>query len=79
MRHQVSDRVEATDSPVIVKTKALIAASGRSDVVSLAQGIVHWPPPPAALQVRPGSWDESPAAHLTPAWAYLQVVWQPAC
>lgn len=63
MCHQVSDRVEATDTPVIVKTKALIAASGRSDVVSLAQGIVHWPPPRAALQVRLGSLHESPLLH----------------
>lgn len=44
--------MRATDAPVIVKTKALIAAAppGRQ-VLSLAQGVVHWPPPPAALQV----------------------------
>jgi aromatic aminotransferase len=44
---QTSRRVEVTDSPVIVKTKLLMA--GKSDVLSLAQGIVHWPPPPEAL------------------------------
>jgi aspartate/methionine/tyrosine aminotransferase len=44
-----SRRVRATDSPVIAKSKAIIAASGRTDVASLAQGVVHWPPPAAAL------------------------------
>ncbi|KAF8066353.1 ISS1 [Scenedesmus sp. PABB004] len=46
---QVSRRVLATDAPVIVKTKAMMARAppGRP-VLSLAQGIVHWQPPPAA-------------------------------
>ncbi|GBF95700.1 aspartate aminotransferase [Raphidocelis subcapitata] len=43
----VSRRVLDTDAPVIVKTKAMMA--GREGVLSLAQGIVFWPPPPAAL------------------------------
>lgn len=37
---QVSRRVQATDPPVIVKTKQLMA--GREGVLSLAQGVVHW-------------------------------------
>ena len=49
---QPSDRALATDDPIIVATKALIARSGRapSDVASLAQGVVHWQPPAAALE-----------------------------
>jgi len=43
-----SSRVQATDAPVIAKTKALMA--GVQGVQSLAQGIVHWAPPAAALQ-----------------------------
>ncbi|KAI8474220.1 MAG: pyridoxal phosphate-dependent transferase [Monoraphidium minutum] len=49
-RPAVSRRVLATDPPVIAKTKALISASGRADVASLAQGVVHWGPPRAALR-----------------------------
>jgi hypothetical protein len=45
---QVSNRVAATDAPIIVMTKKVLAAS--PGAVSLAQGIVHWPPPPEALQ-----------------------------
>jgi hypothetical protein len=37
---QVSERVLATDPPVVVKTKQLMA--GREGVLSLAQGVVHW-------------------------------------
>ena len=44
---QVSERVIATDEPCIVKTKQM--ADGVEDVVSLAQGIVHWMPPDSAL------------------------------
>ena len=46
-----SRRALATDAPVIVATKALIAAAGRPDVLSLAQGVVHWAPPGAAVPV----------------------------
>ncbi len=49
VRSQLSQRVTDTDAPVIVKTKALMA--GRPDVLSLAQGVVHWQPPPSALQL----------------------------
>jgi DNA-binding transcriptional MocR family regulator len=49
---QLSKRVLATDPPVIVKTKQLMARAPPSkQVMSLAQGIVHWQPPPAALEV----------------------------
>jgi len=48
---QVSQRVVVTDPPVIVKTKQLMAkAPASKQVMSLAQGIVHWQPPPAAMQ-----------------------------
>ncbi|KAF6259878.1 pyridoxal phosphate-dependent transferase [Scenedesmus sp. NREL 46B-D3] len=46
---QVSLRALATDTPVIVKTKQLMSqAPPGKDVLSLAQGVVHWRPPPAA-------------------------------
>lgn len=44
-----SGRITATDDPVIVLTKAMIAGAPR-DVLSLAQGIVHWQPPEMALE-----------------------------
>eukprot|EP00775_Hariotina_reticulata_P011561 gene11559-11705_t len=49
---QVSKRVLVTDPPIIVKTKQMIARAPPSkQVLSLAQGIVHWQPPPAATQL----------------------------
>ncbi|KAJ9506883.1 hypothetical protein QJQ45_005076 [Haematococcus lacustris] len=45
----VSHRVLATDAACIDKTKQLTAAT--PGAVSLAQGIVHWQPPPQALKV----------------------------
>jgi len=49
---QVSKRVLVTDPPIIVKTKQMIArAPPGKQVLSLAQGIVHWQPPPAATQL----------------------------
>ncbi len=50
---QVSQRVLETDAPIIAKVKAIMAS--RPDALSLAQGIVHWQPPPEALQVLPGA------------------------
>lgn len=49
-RHpELSQRVLITDPPVIVKTKQVMAkAPASKQVLSLAQGIVHWAPPPAA-------------------------------
>ncbi|KAI3437662.1 hypothetical protein D9Q98_000112 [Chlorella vulgaris] len=44
-----SERVRATDAPCIVKTKKLVATT--PGTLSLAQGIVHWQPPPQALQM----------------------------
>lgn len=46
---QPSRRVRGTDAPCIVKTKALVAST--PGTLSLAQGIVHWAPPPEALAV----------------------------
>ena len=37
-----------TDAPVIVKMQQMLR--GKEDVLSLAQGIVHWSPPEEALQ-----------------------------
>ena len=49
---QTSVRVQATDPPVIVKTKQLMSqAPSDKQVLSLAQGVVHWHPPPAATAV----------------------------
>ncbi|GAX73280.1 hypothetical protein CEUSTIGMA_g734.t1 [Chlamydomonas eustigma] len=48
VRVKVSERIIATDAPIIVKTKRLMAAT--PGAVSLAQGIVHWQPPPNALK-----------------------------
>lgn len=45
---KISRRVQATDAPVIAQTKALMA--GVEGARSLAQGIVHWAPPAAALE-----------------------------
>lgn len=44
---QPSRRVRATDAPCIVTTKTLVAST--PGTLSLAQGIVHWSPPPEAL------------------------------
>ncbi|PNW88952.1 hypothetical protein CHLRE_01g051800v5 [Chlamydomonas reinhardtii] len=44
----LSRRIDATDTPVIDFTRKLMAS--RKDAMSLAQGIVHWGPPPVALQ-----------------------------
>ncbi|KXZ54966.1 hypothetical protein GPECTOR_3g133 [Gonium pectorale] len=43
----LSRRIDATDTPVIDFTRRVMAS--RKDALSLAQGIVHWGPPPAAL------------------------------
>eukprot|EP00192_Tetraselmis_astigmatica_P012572 CAMPEP_0117669738 /NCGR_PEP_ID=MMETSP0804-20121206/12314_1 /TAXON_ID=1074897 /ORGANISM="Tetraselmis astigmatica, Strain CCMP880" /LENGTH=405 /DNA_ID=CAMNT_0005477859 /DNA_START=200 /DNA_END=1417 /DNA_ORIENTATION=- len=46
-RPKLSSRVSITDPPIITKTKAIMA--GREDVMSLAQGVVHWAPPEASF------------------------------
>jgi len=43
----VSSRMSATDVPCIVQMQQMLR--GKSDVLSLAQGIVHWSPPELAL------------------------------
>ncbi len=57
-----SSRVLATDDPVIIATKAMIADSGRSDILSLAQGVVHWSPPPSALAAAAAALASDPAS-----------------
>ena len=42
-----SSRIGSTDVPCIVQMQQMLR--GKTDVLSLAQGIVHWPPPAAAL------------------------------
>ena len=49
----------ATDPPVIVKTKQIMA--GREGVMSLAQGIVHWQPPQQALNKAMGLLKSDPS------------------
>jgi aspartate/methionine/tyrosine aminotransferase len=44
----VSERILSTDEPCIVATKRLV--SSVPGTLSLAQGIVHWQPPPSALK-----------------------------
>jgi aromatic aminotransferase len=59
----LSARVLATDDPVIVATKAMIASSGRAgDVLSLAQGVVHWAPPARALAAATAALERDPRA-----------------
>ena len=43
----LSRRIQATDAPCIVMMQQIMR--GRTDILSLAQGIVHWSPPPEAL------------------------------
>ena len=43
----LSARISATDVPCIVQMQQMLR--GKTDVLSLAQGIVHWPPPEQAL------------------------------
>ena len=43
-----SSRIGSTDVPCIVQMQQMLR--GKTDVLSLAQGIVHWSPPPAALE-----------------------------
>eukprot|EP01025_Chloroclados_australasicus_P031147 TRINITY_DN3141_c0_g4_i1.p1 TRINITY_DN3141_c0_g4~~TRINITY_DN3141_c0_g4_i1.p1 ORF type:complete len:447 (+),score=50.46 TRINITY_DN3141_c0_g4_i1:92-1432(+) len=45
---KLSKRVLQTDSPVIVKTKKMM--EGIDGILSLAQGVVYWPPPAEAMQ-----------------------------
>jgi aspartate/methionine/tyrosine aminotransferase len=46
---RTSARVLATDEPVIVKMGALLRTAPEGSL-SLAQGVVHWPPPEEALR-----------------------------
>jgi aspartate/methionine/tyrosine aminotransferase len=44
---RISRRLAETDVPCVAATRALVAAV--PGTLSLAQGVVHWPPPAAAL------------------------------
>lgn len=43
-----SKRVRATDTPCIVTMQKMLR--GKEGIMSLAQGIVHWPPPPCVAE-----------------------------
>merc|ERR1719401_1003273 len=44
----LSLRVKATDTPCIVTMQDMMR--GKEGLMSLAQGVVHWQPPPSALE-----------------------------
>jgi aspartate/methionine/tyrosine aminotransferase len=56
----LSRRMERVQSPVIPDVAALIAA--HPETISLGQGVVHYPPPPAALDAV-GDFGATPAEH----------------
>lgn len=51
-----STRIAQTDAPTIVKMQQMLR--GKADVLSLAQGIVHWRPPPESLEAARAAVDE---------------------
>ena len=51
-----STRITQTDAPTIVKMQQMLR--GKTDVLSLAQGIVHWRPPSAAIDAARAAADE---------------------
>eukprot|EP00890_Picochlorum_soloecismus_P006017 jgi/Picsp_1/6416/NSC_03764-R1_transaminase transferring nitrogenous groups len=56
-----SKRMRGADAPVITKTKGLVMNS--PGTLSLAQGIVHWAPPEAALEKVKSQIMENPVVH----------------
>ena len=56
----MSERVRATDEPCIAKTNALM--DGVEGVISMAQGVVFWPPPARAIQAATEACS-TPSAH----------------
>ncbi|KAH9262973.1 hypothetical protein BASA82_000009 [Batrachochytrium salamandrivorans] len=46
----LSKRIGRTSAPIVVALANLVKQSGRTDVLSLAQGVVHWSPPETALK-----------------------------
>ena len=56
MSASISRRIADTDAPVIVGMQQML--KGKSDVMSMAQGIVHWSPPAEALQAARTALDE---------------------
>eukprot|EP00962_Isochrysis_galbana_P021532 scaffold6354_cov126-Isochrysis_galbana.AAC.9 len=61
MATQASRRILETDTPCIVQMQEMLR--GKEGVLSLAQGIVHWPPPPQALAAARAAADD-PASCL---------------
>ena len=51
-----SKRIRATDEPCIVAMQRMLR--GKQGILSLAQGIVHWAPPPGALAAARQAADE---------------------
>lgn len=49
MATYLSKRIRRTSAPIVVALANLVKRSGRTDVLSLAQGVVHWAPPETAL------------------------------
>lgn len=56
-----SKRMRGADAPVITKTKRLVMNS--PGTMSLAQGIVHWAPPEAALEKAKSQIMDNPVVH----------------
>lgn len=69
---ETSRRVAATDDPVIVKTKQLMA--GSQGVISLAQGVVHWPPPQSALDAAAAALQDPAVSQYGPCDGLPQLV-----
>ncbi|KAJ7568759.1 hypothetical protein O6H91_01G047000 [Diphasiastrum complanatum] len=62
LRAKFANRILSTDIPVMVQMQELIR--GTSNVLSLAQGVVHWTPPTAALQkVQECLWDSTTSSY----------------
>ncbi len=60
-RALTSRRIEAVQTPVIPLVQDLVSAN--PGTISLGQGVVHFPPPPAAIERLKTFWSE-PANHL---------------
>ncbi|KAG0599622.1 hypothetical protein M758_12G166500 [Ceratodon purpureus] len=61
MASKLARRVLGTETPVMVQMQELLR--GATDVISLAQGVVHWQPPEEALTKIKGLVDEPTTSH----------------
>jgi hypothetical protein len=59
--HMSSERIRRTDDPCIVEMQRMLR--GTTDVLSLAQGVVHWKPPQDALDAAVHFLNTDPRAH----------------